>query len=130
MINLTSLMATLGFLGYVAQKRYKEDRPITSAREALTTIGVVIPLHFFMANCVYKLYCYSSRSLSEKIYISCKSIYEDSLAEYPCDQLALGFDVFMLTIGANILIELNDLCSHKKQIPKEITDKENTSNAT
>ena len=130
LINCTSLMATLSFLGYVAQKRYKEDKPITSVREALTTIGVVIPLHFYLQEIIFTFHLYSSKSLSDKIYKSCESVYMHSLGEYPSDQLALGFDVFMLTIGANILIELNDLCSDKKKISKEITDKENTSNVT
>ena len=89
LMTYTSLIGTISFLGLVAQKRYDEGKPVTTARETLTAIGMVLSTHTFLHDFIKNFYdksssySYSYYPLHKKIYECCAGAYEASCGEYP-----------------------------------------------
>ena len=107
----TLILGSLGYLGYIAQRRYKEGKPVATLREILTVAGLTPSAYVFLSNFAnnFDWYSHFSLSLHERIYNSCKRVYAHSWGKDASDGEALVFDIFMLTAGTNILLESKNI---------------------
>ena len=127
LVTNMSFYGTLGFLGYIAEKRYSEGRPVATLRETLTAIGMVISSQAFLFNFSWNFHKCSYYPFHKRIYESFKMVFEDSCGKNPDDETALAFDIFMVTLGANILLELKNKYNKKRIISTKTAGKKTTS---